>query len=151
MELIHCRNESCWLQNTGHSQREESLPDVNPSEILREGRMMESEASPEKPLQPEWHMYTGQELGQQPAHPASPRWGWTRAHSCPRHRPHCPAEAAQQREPQQCHHQVWQRLRPTLPLTAGTATPTLPARSSKSWQFHALPSAFQEKALFIYN
>lgn len=82
MELSHCRNESCWLQNTGHSQREESLPDANPSEILREGRMMESEASSEKPLQPECHMYTGQELGQQPAHPASPRWGWTKAHSC---------------------------------------------------------------------
>lgn len=96
MELIHCRSESCWLQNAGPSQREGTLPAANPPEILREGRTMEPETSTEEPLQPQWHVYMGQELGQQPA-----RAGTAQGSELPLRCPCCPAEV-QHREPQQC-------------------------------------------------
>lgn len=147
MELIHCRSESCWLPNAGPSQREGTLPAANPPEILREGRTMEPETSTKEPLQPQWHVYMGQELGQQPA-----RAGTAQGSELPVHCPHCPAEAVQHREPQQC---LTRCDRPcSQHCQQGTAaTPTLlqcllQARSSKSWQLRVLSSAFQEKALF---
>lgn len=124
MELIHCRKKSCWLQNAGPSQREGTLPDANASEILREGRTMESEASTEEPLQPEWHVYTGQERGRQPAHPGSPCCGRSKAQSCPLRCPRSPSSAAQPR--------LWQALRPTPTLTAGQSCSTNTPRTSSS-------------------
>lgn len=150
MELIHCRGESCWLQNPGPPQREGTLPAANPAEILREARTMESETSTEEPPQPQWHVSMGQELGQQPARAASPCWDSPRLRA-PLHCPHCPTVAV---TAPAVPHQVWQTLQPTLHCQQGTAaTPTLlhcllQARSSKSWQLRALSSAFQEKAWF---
>lgn len=142
MELIHCRSESCWVQNAGPPQREGTLPAANPSQTLREGRTMESEALKSHCSQSDtctWDRNWGS---------CQPMLGTAQGSESPLPCRGCP-------EPQRCLTRCDRPCSQHSHSQQGTAaTPTLLhclllARSSKSGQLHAPSSAFQEKAFLV--
>lgn len=109
---------------------------------------MEPDTSTGEPLQPQWHVYMGQELGQQPAH-AGTAQGSELPCTVPTALPGlCSTESPSSASPGVTDPAA------NTPLPAGhscnTNTPAVPAPSKEQQVLtvRALSSAFQEKALF---